>query len=126
MRDDGTWEQWLAFFLRGVVAVSEQSTYTVRRILALREEHRRVITENFGRAAANGHRVLDHIYSHPVVSVDDVRELIGTTYSTANNLIARLVEYGILHEFTGQVRNRAFRYQSYINLFRETELDDNA
>ena len=126
VRDDGTWEQWLAFFLRGVVAVSEQSTYTVRRILALREEHRRVITENFGRAAANGHRVLDHIYSHPVVSVDDVRELIGTTYSTANNLIARLVEYGILHEFTGRVRHRAFRYQSYINLFRETELEDNA
>ena len=121
VRDAGTWEQWLAFFLRGVVAVSKQSTDTVRRILAMREEHRRVITDNFGRAAANGHRVLEHIYSRPVVSVDYVQELIGTTYNTANNLIARLVENGILHEFTGQVRNRAFRYQSYIDLFRETE-----
>ena len=121
VRDAGTWEHWLAFFLRGVVAVSKQSTDTVRRILAMREEHRRVITDNFGRAAANGHRVLEHIYSRPVVSVDYVQELIGTTYNTANNLIARLVENGILHEFTGQVRNRAFRYQSYIDLFRETE-----
>ena len=126
VRDAGTWEQWLAFFLRGVVAVSKQSTDTVRRILALREEHRRVITDNFGRAAGNGHRVLEHIYSRPVVSVDYVQELIGTTYNTANNLIARLVENGILHEFTGQVRNRAFRYQSYIDLFRETESEGDA
>lgn len=126
VRDTGTWEQWLAFFLRGVIAVSEQSTDTVRRILALREEHRRVITDNFGRAAANGHRLLEHIYSRPVVSVDDVQKLIGATYNTANNLIARLVENNILHEFTGQVRNRAFRYQSYIDLFRDTEPEEEA
>ena len=121
VRDAGSWEKWLAFFLRGVVAVSEQSTDTVQRILALRERHRRVINDNFGRAAGNGHRVLEHIFSHPVVSVDDVQELIGTTYQTANNLVARLVEYGILREFTGQARNRAFIYQSYLELFHEAE-----
>lgn len=121
VRDAGSWEKWLAFFLRGVVAVSEQSTDTVQRILALRESHRRVINDNFGRAAGNGHRVLEHIFSRPVVSVDAVQELIGTTYQTANNLVARLVEYGILREFTGQARNRAFIYQSYLNLFHETE-----
>lgn len=124
VRDAGSWEKWLAFFLRGVAAVSEQSTDTVQRILALRESHRRVINDHFGRAAANGHRVLEHIFSRPVVSVDDVEELIGTTYQTANNLVARLVEYGILREFTGQARNRAFIYQSYLELFNETEQED--
>ena len=126
VRDAGSWEKWLAFFLRGVAAVSEQSTDTVRRILALRESHRRVINDNFGRAAGNGHRVLEHIFSRPVVSVDDVQELIGTTYPTANNLVARLVEYGILREFSGQARNRAFIYQSYLELFHETEQEDEA
>ena len=124
VRDAGTWEKWLTFFLRGVAEVSEQSTETVQRILALRESHRRVINDKFGRAAANGHRVLEHIFSRPVVSVDDVQELIGTTYQTANNLVARLVEYGILREFTGQARNRAFIYQSYLELFHETEQED--
>ena len=124
VRDAGSWEKWLAFFLRGVVAVSEQATDTVQRILALRESHRRVINDNFGRAAGNGHRVLEHIFSHPVVSVDDVQELIGTTYQTANNLVARLVEYGILREFTGQARNRAFIYRSYLELFHEAEQED--
>lgn len=121
VRDGGTWEEWLAFFLRGVAEVSGQATDTARRILALRERHHRAITDRFGLTAGNGYRVLEHLYTRPVVSVDDVRELIGTTYSTANNLVTRLVENGILREFTGQARNRAFIYQSYLSLFHETE-----
>ena len=121
VRDSGTWEQWLTFFLSGIVEVSRQATETARRILALREEHRRVITDNFGRAAGNGHRVLEYIYRHPIVSVGDVQGLIETTYPAANGLVARLVKHGILHEFTGQARNRRFMYKSYIDLFHDTE-----
>jgi Fic family protein len=121
VRDRGTWEQWLAFFLRGIVEVSARATDTVRRILALREAHRRAITDTFGRAAGNGHRVLDQLYERPFVSVTDVRELTGTTYAAANSLVARLVDCGILGEFTGRSRNRIFIYQPYVNLFHETE-----
>ena len=121
VRDAGTWERWLAFFLRGVAEVSGQATDTARRILALREEHRRVITDGFGRAAANGHRVLEHIYEHPIVSVGDVRLLTGTTYTAANNLVARMAGCGILREFTGRTRHRRFRYQNYIDLFHDNE-----
>ncbi len=34
-------------------------------------------------------------------------------------LVSRLVEANILREITGQTRNRAFAYQSYINLFSD-------
>ena len=104
--------------------VSGQATDTARRILALREEHRRIITDNFGRAAGNGHRVLEYIYRHPVVSVGDVQGLIETTYPAANGLVARLVKNDILHEFTGQTRNRRFMYKSYIDLFHDTESEE--
>ena len=124
VRDAGTWERWLAFFLRGVVEVSGQATDMARDILALREEHRRVITDHFGRVAGNGHRVLEFLYKSPVVSVGEVERLIGTTYQAANNLVARMVDSGILHEFTGRARNRAFLYQRYINLFHNTEPKD--
>ena len=121
VRDAGTWEQWLVFFLRGIVEVSGQATETARRILDLREAHRRAITANLGRAAGNGQRVLEHLYEHPIVSVAEVKSLIGTTYPAANDLVARMVDIDILHEFTGQARNRKFIYQSYIQLFSDAE-----
>lgn len=117
VRDEGDWEGWLAFFLRGIVAVSGEATETARRILELRESHRRLITEAFGRAAGNGHRVLDHLFEKPIVSVASIRDLLGTTYPGANQIVARLVEHGILREFTQRARNRRFRYDAYIQLF---------
>ena len=57
-----------------------------------------MITDNLGRAAGNGHRVLEHLYQHPIVSVNEVQDLIGTTYPAANDLVARMEESGILQE----------------------------
>jgi Fic family protein len=123
VRDRGTWEAWLSFFLRGVIEVSQEATETARRILALREAHRRAITEHLARTAANGYRVLDHLYQHPIVSVTDVQEVIGTTYQAANELVAKFVDIGVLTEITGQSRNRRFMYRSYINLFHEDQAE---
>jgi Fic family protein len=119
VRDTGAWEDWLSFFLRGVADVSAQATETARRILALREEHRAEIAEHLGRSAGNGHRVLENLYQRPVMSTNDVKKLIGTSYPAANQLVAKLVDRGILSELTGNVRNRKFRYDGYINLFDE-------
>jgi len=122
-RDKGAWEDWLAFFLHGVAEVSAQATETARRILSLRETHRNLITEHLGYAAGNGHRVLEHLYERPIISVNEVRDITGTTYPAANQLVERLVNNGILAEITGQVRNRRFRYDDYVHLFDEPEAE---
>ena len=119
IRDAGDWEAWLSFFLTGVSEVSAQASDTAKRILALREAHRTLIAERLGRAAGSGHRVLEHLFERPIVSVNEVRDLIGFTYTAANQLVDRMVEIEILQEITGQARNRRFRYGSYIALFDE-------
>jgi Fic family protein len=119
VRDSGDWEGWLAFFLKGVADVSAQAADTARRILALREEHRAAVTEHLGRAAGNGHRVLQKLYGQPIMSVPQIRQLTGTTYQAANDLVRRLAALGILVEFTGYRRHRRFRYDGYIRLFDE-------
>ena len=120
VRDTGDWEGWLAFFLRGVASVSLEATDTARRILALREDHRARVTQGLGRAAGNGHKVLEHLYQRPIVAVADVEALTATSYTAANNLVSRMVELGVLVEATGYRRNRLFRYQAYIDLFGES------
>jgi len=119
IRDRGDWEGWLQFFLRGVDEVSQQATETARRILKLREEHRTMIADNFGYSAASGQRVLEAMYQRPILSVKDVKEITGNSFAAANNLVARLEQLGLVNEITGQVRNRRFRYESYIRLFEE-------
>ena len=121
VRDSGTWESWLKFFLNGILTVSTQATDTARNILSFRELHRQLVTEHLGRTAGTGHRALDHLYENPYVTVSDIRGVNDTTYPAANNLVARLVDCGILREITTRYRNRVFSYHSYVDLFREDD-----
>lgn len=121
VRDHGDWEGWLAFFLRGVASVSREAADTARRVLLLRERHRTEIAAGLGRAAGNGHRVLESLYRRPIVSVAQVQSLTGTSFAAANQLVARLTDLGILREITGYARNRRFRYDAYIRLFTDDD-----
>lgn len=117
VRDEGDWEGWLAFFLTGVAEVGAEAAETARQILVLRETHRSLITDRLGRVAGHGHRVLERLYQKPIVSVDDVRGITGTSFPAANDVVQRLVDIKVLTEITGRVRNRRFRYDPYVNLF---------
>lgn len=119
VRDTGDWEGWLEFFLRGVVDVSREATATAAAILRMREDLRARITEKLGRAAANGHRIMDRLFDHPIVSVARVRQWLGVTPAAANNLVRRLADIGLLREITGYARNRRFRFDPYLKLFED-------
>jgi Fic family protein len=117
IRDNGDWEGWLHFFLRGVSEVSAEARETARRIIELREAHRVLITEQLGRGAATAHRVLESLYERPIVSVQELSERLGLTNAAANNVVARLCALNLLKEITGQRRGRRFRYDPYVALF---------
>lgn len=116
-RDDGDFESWLEFFLEGVVTVSAEAAETARLIIALRENDRAAIILELGRSAGNGQKILEHLYQRPIVSVNEVAELINMTFAAANTIVGRLVDLGILVEITGNARHRRFGYQKYMRLF---------
>lgn len=123
IRDTGDREGWLEFFLRGVAEVSEEAAQTAGAILRMRQEYRARITEHLGRAAANGHRIMERLFEHPIITVATVREWLKVTPASANNLVNRLVEIGMLREITGYKRNRRFRFEPYLRLFEDSEED---
>jgi Fic family protein len=63
--------------------------------------------------------VLDSVFDRPIVAVNDVQKMTGTTYAAANSLVSRLVEFGVLSEMTGYARNQRFRYGPYFAPFNE-------
>jgi Fic family protein len=116
IRNEGNWEGWLKFFLRGVDEVSRSATETARRILTLRESHRLLVVEKFG-SAPHAPRLLDFLYQQPIVNVRTAERYLGCTYATANKLVEQFARVGILREVTGARRNRLYRYTEYLSLF---------
>lgn len=119
IRDRGEWEEWILFFLEGVATVSLEATDIARSIVALREKHRRLVTDRFGRAAGNGLRVLEDLYTHPFIDTATVREKLGLSFPAAAELIDRFVEAELLAEITGRERYRVWHYFPYVRLFSD-------
>lgn len=120
IRNDGDWEGWIRFFLRGVEQVSREATETAQAILRLREEHRQRIGQ-FSKRSGQGFRLLDLLYEHPIITVRMAEEHLGCCYATANKLVEQFIKLGLLEEMTGYHRNRRFRYAPYLALFRTSQ-----
>ena len=117
IRDDGDWEDWLKFFLIGVAEVATEATETARQIVALREEHRVIITSSLGRGAGKALVLHEQLFYRPIVNVHTVMEITGLSVARAYGLVAELEQLGLLRETTGRRRNRVFLYQPYVSLF---------
>ena len=120
-RETADWEAWLKFFLKAMIESAREAVETARRIVDLREQHRSLITERFGRVAANGLTVLETLFHRPLMTVNQVAELTGVSYPAASGLVGRFVEHGLLSEITGRTRNRMYRYNEYIEVFSESD-----
>jgi Fic family protein len=119
IRDEGDWENWLFFFLKGVAEVSEEATDTAKRIVRLREEFRENIQKHFGKNSGNPLKVLEMLFNSPFVTINDISDITRLSYSSANNLGKELEKIGILEETTGQKRNRIFVFRPYVDVFVE-------
>jgi len=117
IRDDGAWEDWLKFFLRGVYSVAQEAASTARAVVALRERHRELIMQAFPQNTGRALQMLDLLYEHPITTVKLVTQRLNVTKQSANPLVARFEQLGILEETTHQGRNRRFSYHEYLALF---------
>jgi DNA-binding IclR family transcriptional regulator len=67
---------------------------------------------------ANGLELLSSLFRQPLVNVNRVSDEVEVSFPTANRLVARFEELGLLREVTGQRRSRMFRYEPYLALRR--------
>lgn len=117
VRNNGNWEGWLKFFLRGVIEVSKQAIETARKIIELQSHHQSLVRSEAN--SPNALKLLDLLYIRPVLTVNDVAKELVLSYPTASNIINRFTELGILHEKTGQQRNRVYSYTDYLYILND-------
>jgi Fic family protein len=117
VRTDGAWEEWLEFFLEGVIAVARSATDTARRIRELIDRDREAI-HRLGRGAGSALRVHELAGRRIVLSSGATAAQLGLSVPTVNAALARLEEAGILREVTGRRRGRLFVYDAYLGLLQ--------
>lgn len=118
VRASNNLEQWIRFFLVGIIETAQKGKATLEQIIKLKQAcENKIIT--MGARTKRGQDLLKHLYSNPIVSVNGVCYQFKMTHQTANALVKHFQKIGILREMTGYKRNRWFIFSEYFALFRE-------
>lgn len=119
VRNEGAWERWLRFFLRGVWETSDRAVEAARSILQLFENDRRAIRDDLGQSANSALRVHEFLQENPVVTTRRATKEMTISRPTITSALNHLQELGIVREITGKERYRVYTYQDYLNILDE-------
>jgi Fic family protein len=110
---------WVATFAGACIRSVADATTFESRASSLQAQWR----ERLGAVRANSATdlLLRRLAGAPVLTADSAATLLGRTYKSANAAIQRLVEAGILHQFTIGRRNRAYEVPEIIDAFTDLE-----
>lgn len=103
---EGRWEEWVSFFLRGVAEQSRDALARSHQLLSLWQSYRREF--HSARASALQLRLVDELFAYPAMTVAHASTLLKVTHRSAQLNIDKLVHRGMLREATGRRRNRIF------------------
>ena len=118
VREKNDIEQWLKFFLRGVIEISEQSIATLSEVMQLQKDVDEKI-QTLKSKTHNAKIVVNHLYQHPMADATKIASFTGLSNPSAYKLIADLERLGILTETTGGKRGKNYVFQSYLNTYKK-------
>lgn len=111
---------WLHFYLDGVIDTANQSIEMSKKITALREDDMRKIQALGKREATSGVRLLQILFKNPLCNNTMVMEAMQFTRPGALKIIGRFVDLEILKPMDeGSKYGKTFIYKKYIDIFSE-------
>lgn len=112
----GAWEDWLLFFLRGVLTEARDAARRAGTLFDLREAYR----ERFRRegGSTNLLAAVEHLFARPVTDIRELEDSLNISFEAARRLVKRLERESVLEEITGRRRNRVYAAREIVRVLQ--------
>ncbi|MBI5358650.1 Fic family protein [Candidatus Amesbacteria bacterium] len=115
---NGNVEEWLNFFLDGVIDTANESILISKKIRRIRDEDTDKLISLAKRESVSGIGVLKRLYTTPIVTTKTIMEWTGFSRSGAQRLIDRFENLEILELSKEKSEyDRKYRYKRYLEAF---------
>ena len=115
---EGRIDEWVEFFLDGVIEIATEAIGIVDKITELRERDFIKIQKLGMRASESAAMIMPKLYGQPIVNVSTISEWTGFTRAGSQQVIDRFIGMGILSPKDKDIKyGQSYIYNEYINLF---------
>jgi Fic family protein len=113
---NGCWEGWLIFFLRGLRDQAHDGIYRMDLLKEIRIKYQPVIDTERNKARMT--EIVEFLFSRPILTIKQAADGLGIPLKTVGNYFAKLQRVDILHEKTTFGRNRIFQADEILNAIK--------
>lgn len=118
VRETGDWEEWIAFFLKGVIETANQAADAAQKITKLFQADEQKI-KKIGKASSSVLRLHAYLQKQPVSDTGKAVKITGLTLPTVIRSFKELEKLEIVRETSGRERGRLYAYIEYLDLLNQ-------
>ena len=113
IRNNGSFEQWIKFFLKGVAETAQDATAAIDKLNALHNKNEALLPN------ARIKNFLAHLESNPIITIPIAAECLQCSRNTMANYVKFMCEKGILKPSSKTGKTVIYSYDSYLSILRE-------
>lgn len=114
VRTKGNYEQWIKFFLHGIIETCDDGIKTIESINSLIKTDEKKLVKKTEAIS----KVFNYIKEHPIITIGGAATALNLSFNGVSNAVKKMVEVNILKETTTKTRDRVFEYTSYIDILK--------
>ncbi len=116
VRFKGKYEEWIKFFLKGIIEMSSSSIDTINKIAELKERVNNSINSLNFKNKETYFNVMNYLYRHPYFSSNDLIEEFKLTKPTVSKIIKELVDLNIIVPTSDKQRYVTYKFEKYVEI----------
>lgn len=93
VRDDGLWEEWAVFIIRGVAETAKETADLVAKMKVLMDKFKQKLRDD---TKIYSHELVNNMFRHPYTRIEYVMEEVGVSRPTAGRYLEQVCETGLL------------------------------
>lgn len=121
VRETGDYEQWVRFFLEGIIISAKSALITAEILIEIKENDMlKVLNASFTkRTQETVLSIFEYTLSHPLIDISTTADKLKLSYNTVKKGIDNLEKLGILKQINKHKRNKIYYYENYLNILKE-------
>ncbi len=119
VRFKGKYEEWLKFFLRGIIDMCNSSINTIEKISGLITKYNEKINSSKSNNKDLLFKIMNYIYKHPYFDSGDLIETFNISKPTASSVIKKLIDLSIIIPTSEKKRYVTYKCFEYAEILEE-------